>query len=459
MSERLPPMGPLDIGALSPEAMHALVTGRRWFAESAEPVTSVTPVVAATLRTSDPALALVIAEVRFANGQHDLYQLLLGEGSDEPDGVRLTDGLRVRDALDHPEVPLALVGLTIRDAEVAAGDGFVRFHPVPGNAPRPAIKARPLGRDHSNSGVVADERLFIKVYRRLLAGPSPELELLRHLGDQDFAHVPALAGWWAYEGSRIETTLGILQDFLPDATDGFDAARASAGSGSTDPRFVESLGRLGTVTAALHLALADDRNDASFAREELGPETISLMAATLDERRSGFMLEPSDTDLAMTVEALRSRLRGINHPRLPGWAIRIHGDFHLGQALLQGSEWFLVDFEGEPLREPGERRRKRSPLRDVAGLLRSIDYAAATASVIDGAPVHPDWAAQGREGFRSAYLLGMSGAEILPAGTGVVDELIFLFEVEKVLYELDYERAHRPGWVEIPLRGLRALAA
>ena len=451
MSERL-------LGGVSPEAIHALVTGRRWFAESAEPVASVTPLVTATLRERGPALVLVIAEVRFANGQHDLYQLLLGEGSDEPDGVPFADGLVVRDALDHPEVPLSLVGLAIGNVVVAAGDGFVRFRAAVGNPPAPVRVARLLGRDHSNSGVVADERLFIKVYRRLLAGPSPELELLRHLGGRGFAHTPQLAGWWAYEGPLIETTLGILQDFLPDARDGFDAARASAATGLPDPEFAASLGELGAVTALMHRALADDRDDPAFSPERLGPETISLMAATLDERLAGFTVDPADSDLGLAVETLRSRLRAVNHPRFPGWAIRIHGDFHLGQALRERGIWYLVDFEGEPLREPGERRRKRSPLRDVAGLLRSIDYAAATASVVDGAPVHPNWASDGRAAFRSAYLHGMHGTDILPAGASVVDELIYLFEVEKVLYELDYERAHRPDWAEIPLRGLRALA-
>lgn len=443
---------------LSVEAIEALVTGRRWFSASEEPVISVTPLAIARI-FEDPRLTLLVAEVRHANGQHERYQLLLSDPPPGQPGVVLGDGLPVVDAVDRPEIAGQLLSLIAAQAECAATDGVFRFASGGDPALTTPGEVHSLGRDQSHSALIADGQLFVKIYRRLLPGPSPELEILRHLQTVGFAAVPDVSGWWAYGDGVTETTLGVVLQYLHDPADGVDLAKASAATGTRDEAFAVSMGQLGTVTAALHRALADDRGNLAFTPEPLGSETVPLLTATLDDALARVALLRDATDMAATAEALRGRLRALDHPPDAGMAIRTHGDLHLGQTLLSRDGWYLVDFEGEPLRDHGERRRKRSPLRDVAGLLRSIDYAATSAEREDGARVHPDWAPNCRSHLLSAYRAGMRGADILPDGLRVVEELLFLFEVEKVLYELDYDRAHRPGRVEIALGGLRALAA
>jgi trehalose synthase-fused probable maltokinase len=153
---------------------------------------------------------------------------------------------------------------------------------------------------------------------------------------------------------------------------------------------------------------------------------------------------------------VRDRLSLLSHVGAGGKLIRHHGDLHLGQTLLAPDRWIVLDFEGEPARPLLERRRKRSPLRDVAGMLRSFAYAASAAELLRGVPAPADWEERARSAFLDAYLQTVEPA-LLPAGRPATDKLLAIFELEKAVYELRYELNNRPDWVPIPVAGIARL--
>jgi trehalose synthase-fused probable maltokinase len=314
-----------------------------------------------------------------------------------------------------------------------------------------------MGAEQSNSSVVLDERFVLKAYRRLGAGPNPELEILRFLTERDFPHIAALRGWYAHTGRLIDATLGIVQDFLAGATDGWDLALADL---REDPqRFVARARALGEVTGRLHTALGSDTQDPAFAPEDTSAEALGLLTATVDEEIERVFLDlPDDREDLAPIrgrgEEVRERLRMLTQVGSAGRVIRHHGDFHLGQVMhTADADWVVLDFEGEPARTLIERRRKRSPLRDVAGMLRSFAYAASASDLLHGAPAPAGW----EDEVRAAYLDGYveeTDQSLLPPGRAAVERLLSVFELEKAVYELRYELDNRPDWVKIPVAGI-----
>jgi maltokinase len=226
-------------------------------------------------------------------------------------------------------------------------------------------------------------------------------------------------------------------------------------------RFLERLGRLGEVTGAMHAALASDSTDPDFAPEDPSGEALALLVATVDEEIEAVFLElpedePAVVPIAGRGEEVRERLRVISHVGDVGRVIRTHGDYHLGQALCADEDWVVLDFEGEPARSLPERRRKRSPLRDVAGMLRSFAYAASASELLHGVRPAADWEARARERFLDGYLVTVERG-ILPGSTGAFDRLLTVFELEKAVYELRYELNNRPDWIGIPVAGIQRL--
>jgi len=335
----------------------------------------------------------------------------------------------------------------------------VRFHrSAPVDLP-PADEVAPLGAEQSNSSIVFDETLVLKCYRRLEPGESPELEMVRFLSDHGFAHVPELLGWYAYRGASMDATLGVAQRFVRGGRDGWEHALERL---ATDPgRLLGELRDLGRVIAELHSALGSDTQDADFAPESKGAENLDLVIATIDEEiRDVFQQLPESDELVEPIigreAALRERLAATQHLDDLGMAIRVHGDLHLGQALLDAEgRWMIIDFEGEPARSLRERRRRRSPLRDVAALLGSVSYAAAATRRL-GVDVPPAWEQEARAGTLEAYLAHVDAA-LLPAGADATATLLGLFELEKAVYELRYELNNRPDWIGIPVAGITRL--
>ena len=244
-----------------------------------------------------------------------------------------------------------------------------------------------------------DEELILKVFRRLEAGINPELELLRFLTEHGFENIAQLVGWYAYSGRPMDATLGILQRFVPGGRDGFELALDAICDDSE--AFVTSLHRLGEVTGHMHTLLGSEIDDPAFAPESPSSESLGLLTAAIDDEiESVFVDLPDDNDDVAPIrgrgEEVRDRLRLWTQFGGTGQVIRHHGDFHLGQTLWADGDWVILDFEGEPARSLPERRRKRSPLRDVAGMLRSFSYAASAAKLLRGCEPPDGWEQRAR---------------------------------------------------------------
>jgi maltokinase len=455
-----------DLGFLDEAAVREFVLGRRWFGAKTREVVSASVLAAVPLRSAAPLLVVALVEVRFQPGTHEVYQLPVGfrpaaEGWDDAVIGKAGDWIAY-DALADPLLCSELVHLVRGSSTVQAQEGALSFRPVDGFAvPAPELEARPLGAEQSNSSVVFGEELILKAYRRLEPGVNPELELLRFLTERDFPNVAGLLGWYEYAGRLMDATLGILQEYVPGESDGWRFALASL---ADDPDgFLRRARRLGEVSGMLHAALASDGADPHFAPEEPSAEALSLLTATVDEEIEQVFLDLPEEEALEPIlgrgEEVREQLRQLSHIAAAGRVIRTHGDYHLGQVLWTGQDWIVIDFEGEPARGLPERRRKRSPLRDVAGMLRSFSYAASAASITLGVEPPPNWEEQAREEFLGGYLPVLEGTGLLPPGEEAVERLLSVFELEKAVYELRYELDNRPDWVQIPVAGIARLLA
>jgi trehalose synthase-fused probable maltokinase len=427
------------------------VTEQRWYGAKSRAVSHSEILDSVVLRTAEPQFALALVEMRYETGAHDIYQLIyaLRAGALEPD------------ALEEPAAARELVhamraGLTLHGVE-----GVIEFRPVEGFAGlgRELLDARTVGTEQSNSSIVFDDELILKVFRRLEPGINPELEMLRFLTEHGFGNIAALGGWYAYSGGPLAATLGILQRFVRDGQDGWELALNAIGS---DPEgFLGRLRRLGEVTGEMHAVLASDSSDPSFTPETPSAESLGLLTATVDEEIERVFLTLPDEDerLAPIIgrgEEVREQLRMLTHAGATGKVIRTHGDYHLGQTLWIEHDWVVIDFEGEPARSLTERRRKRSPLRDVAGMLRSFAYVSTVASLVRGHEVPEDWEEQARGQFLEGYLETVD-TSLLPPGQLALERLLAVFELEKAVYELRYELDNRPDWVRIPVAGIQRL--
>jgi trehalose synthase-fused probable maltokinase len=429
------------------QAVIEYVTKQRWYGAKSRSVTHSEALDSVELRTTEPQFTLELVEMRYDTGAHDIYQLL--HGNTEIDG------------LEHPAAARELVhamraGLTLQGAE-----GTVEFRPVEGFAGlgRELLDARPVGGEQSNTSLVFDDELILKVFRRLEPGINPELEMLRFLTEHGFANIAALGGWYAYSGGPLSATLGILQEFVRNGEDGWELALEEIAS--APERFLARLRRLGEVTGEMHTVLGSDSNDPAFSAETPSVESLGLLTATVDEEiESVFLSLPEDDEqLAPIVgrgEEVREQLRMLTYAGATGKIIRTHGDYHLGQTLWSEGDWVILDFEGEPARPVTERRRKRSPLRDVAGMLRSFAYAAIAAELLHDTPAPDGWEEEARAQFLEGYL-ETADPTLLPSGSLAIERLLTVFELEKAVYELRYELDNRPDWVRIPVAGIQRL--
>ena len=434
-------------------ALIEYVTRQRWYGAKSRTVIASDVLETVVIRQAEPQLTLALVELRFDTGAHDLYQLLFS-GSDEDGQI---DGLAEDAGLARELVSAMRAGLTVQGAQGAA-----EFHPAEdftalGRGELGA--ARLVSSEQSNSSIVFDDALILKVFRRLEPGINPDLEMLRFLGEHGFRNTPALGGWYEYSGGPLAATLGLLQEYVADGIDGWELALDEL----TDApeRFLDRLGPLGEVTAQLHTALGSDQNDPAFAPEDPSVESLGLLTATVDEEIARVFLSlPEDDERLEPIlgrgEEVREQLRMLTHAGSAGRVIRTHGDYHLGQTLISGDDWVVLDFEGEPARTLVERRRKRSPLRDVAGMLRSFAYAATAAELTRDADVPNDWEERARARFLGSYLDTVDPA-LLPPGDAAIDRILSVFELEKAVYELRYELDNRPDWVGIPVAGIERL--
>jgi maltokinase len=421
------------------------VTSQRWFGSKTRDVSRAEVIDRAMLREAEPRLELQLVGIRFDTGTHETYQLLTDEGLD---------------ALADPRHLRELVHMLRGGVRLPADNGIVEFGSVEGFAglAHELREARPIAAEQSNTSIVFDDELILKVFRRLEAGINPELELLRFLTERGFANIPQLAGWYAYSGRPMDATLGILQQYVAGGRDGWELAFETMADRSE--WFLSQVRRLGEVTGRMHALLGSDNDDPNFCPEQTSGESLGLLTATVDEEIESIVLDlPDDSPELEPIrgrgEEVRERLRLLTNLGGVGRVIRHHGDFHLGQTLWSQDDWVILDFEGEPARSLPERRRKRSPLRDVAGMLRSFAYAASAAPLLHDVEPPEGWERRARAEFLDGYRATVDPT-LIPSGPAM-DKLLQVFELEKAVYELRYELNNRPGWVNIPVAGIQRL--
>jgi maltokinase len=311
-----------------------------------------------------------------------------------------------------------------------------------------------LSVEQSNSSVIVDETAMLKVFRRISPGRNPDVEVLGALSPEYADIVPRLFGWLSTDS---ESPLGgcdlaILQAFLRTATEGWESARASVRDLLAEPDvpadeaggdFAGEAERLGVATRQVHDGMARLLPSGTW-----GPPELAVLADYLSLRfERAAQLVPELTERREAVAEHYDAVRALTGP-VP--VQRIHGDLHLGQTLRTSIGWKLIDFEGEPARPLAERTQLDSPMRDVAGMLRSFDYAAQSVLVQVGVTDEAEGAATAwTDRNRDAFLRGYG-----PLG-GADDELLLrAYEVDKAVYETLYEALHRPSWLHIPLRAL-----
>jgi maltokinase len=446
--------------ALDEEELRDWVQRQRWYASKARHVAGIEIVESITLR-DDPLLVLALVQTRFATGTHELYQLPLAlrPPDDLPRGesIARTDGWAVYDALAEPEQAIELLRRIESTDDITTADGQFSFHQFDGVEPRLSADTgvRLMGVEQSNSSIVFDDTVVLKVFRKLEPGVNPELEILRFLTWRGFPNIAPLHGWYDYEGQAFQSTLGVAQSFLPDAIGGWELALDELWS--APEMFLERLGSLGTVTAELHTVLASDATDPAFSPEEPSQEALGLLTATIDEDIQRIFLDLPDSETLAPIagrgQDVRERLAARAQVGVSGRVIRTHGDYHLGQTLYTPRGWVIIDFEGEPARPLPERRQKRSPLRDVASMLRSFAYVTSAIHIQRNRRAPADFEQRARERFLEHYFAAVDPT-LMPGGEAVINNLLSIYELEKAIYELRYELNNRPDWISIPVAGI-----
>jgi maltose alpha-D-glucosyltransferase/alpha-amylase len=393
----------------------------------------------------------------------------------------------------------ALVGAIGAGRAVPATQGTLRFvptraYPEIAGADTAALEIGRAEGQSSNTVVTLGERLFLKGYRRLQPGINPEVEIGRFLTEvARFPNCVPLAGMLEHAApDGTVTTLALLQAYLENDGDGWsytldylerflDGRRTATEPVPEDAHggYLALVQTLGTRTAELHRALARQTGDPAFDPEPFGPDDLedwkrrvreelqtTLAAVEARRREMTVPVRLDAQELLGARERIVARIAAAAAPRSGTLKTRLHGDYHLGQVLLVKNDFLIIDFEGEPGRTAAERRAKHWPLRDVASMLRSFDYARWTAlrRVAQGdeeaarlEPLATGWADEAQGAFLGAYERALQGTGLVVAFEEVRD-LLALAELEKVLYELRYELGNRPGWVGIPLAGVLALA-
>ena len=476
------------------QALARWLPAQRWFAGKGRPITGVqitsdTELAAgggqARASGDQPALRHLIVAVtqgqaRAPGADADHYQILVGLRASLParlEHARIgvaSDGRSAYDALHDTE----LARLLLRGIAQQQVIGPVRFARVTGgrldggplaDGPLSArVLASGAGPDSlvltgelSNTSLVYGEEAILKVFRRVAPGPNPDLEVSAALGRLGARHVAEPFGWMeAGEGGEF-TILGILSRYLRAASDGWSLAATSVRDLYAQPDtsaaeaggdFAGEAHRLGTATAEVHRDLVT-----AFGAGELPARAADGLAGPMQHRLADALTAvPALGEYTAMLTAAYAELAGLDEPvRVQ----RIHGDYHLGQVMRTQTGWVVLDFEGEPAVPLAARRAASSPLRDVAGMLRSFDYAARH-QLLDrpgrAALERParDWVRRNREAFCAGY------AEVGGAADPRKHEVLLrAFELDKAVYEVMYEARNRPSWLPIPLDSLAAMAA
>ena len=509
------------------EVLPAYLRTRRWFRGKAREVSSVGVVQALPVAVGAREVLVTLVEVRYLDRDSEIYVMAIGFAETErarsmtasdPDSILLSirnRGVLYEAATDEAFVNVLIDGVGRRRRWRGKGGDLVgsrtrSFGELRGtDGP---LRATALRGEQTNTSVNLGDRLLLKLFRKLEPGVNPDLEIGRHLTERtSFRQVPLLAGGLEFRGRQGEPmTVAVIHQFVPSEGDAwgytvnalsqyFERAlvpraqpgEAELGSGSLFDRahadlpslieesagaYLDNARLLGQRTAELHLALAEDNENPALSpepftalyRRSLYQSLRSLARTTFDLLRRRQTSLPEDArEQARAVlgseEQLLRQVRAVLDRKVRISRIRIHGDYHLGQVLFTGKDFVIVDFEGEPSRSLSERRFKRAALRDVAGMIRSFEYAAEYA--IRRGPGRPEdvpilrpwaraWHRWASALFLRGYLNTASDAPFLPRSREDASALLDFYLLDKAVYELRYELNSRPDWVGIPLAGI-----
>jgi maltokinase len=440
-------ISPDDIVSLLPD----FLPRQRWYGAADRELAVIAVNTFDVLRDEWPMLAWLLADVGFEDGDTATFQIpvglrpleqterfLEGKGRSFLGDIDTDEGpALVYDALVDPELALALVRHIAPDENVS--------------------RVRPLNVEQSNTSVVYDERLIMKLFRRVAEGPNPDVEMTEALAVQGFTNISAPVAAWRRDGRD----LAVVRQFLDGGTVGWQLALTSLRDvydSHLDPAeaggdFGPEAARLGRITAEMHLALA----------KALGTETgdargwANTMRANLARSRAR----------ALDAKLIAAAYDDLSNVRDPGRSMRIHGDYHLGQTMRTNDGWYVLDFEGEPALPLDERRALSSPLRDVAGMLRSFHYAAEVGLVERGQSSDEDelhtlgrrWEQHVSDAFCTEYFATDGIDELVPGNDEDRRRVLDAFALSKAVYEVGYELAHRPDWAHIPLEAVHRLVA
>jgi maltokinase len=397
----------------------------------------------------------VVVEVEQGD-RSEPYQLLVGRRTHPPEisstsWIGAVGDLNAYEASGDLDVTGVLLDLMAREGRV----GSLVFEHEPGVELETGLRARPITSEQSNTSLVYGGQYILKLFRKLTPGKNKDLLLHRALQGVGSKHIAQVLGSITGDLDGEPTTVGMLQQFVADAVDGWAMATTSVRDLMAAPELhAEEVGgdfageaeRLGRAVAEVHADLA----------EALGTEPVD---ADELERSMKAMLDRLDTvagrvpELAAHAPGLRTAFETLRTLPVDSVTMQyIHGDLHLGQVLRTVTGWLLIDFEGEPAAPVEERHALRSPLRDVAGMLRSFDYAAQ--QMLVGQPDEPALAQRAMEWSqrnRAAFCEGYAAVAADPRDQG---ELLRAFELDKAVYEVSYEHANRPDWLGVPLASI-----
>lgn len=482
------------------EQIGAYIVKQRWSGAIGSTVTDVR--IADAVRIDDIAAAtyFTVTRVQFDNTVERDYALPLGYRQvGDPLAERAPDFMIgplpgagdahfLYDAIGDPDYIRWLWRAVHRELQVATAVASLCFTVFDANALERDLEPplRILGVEQSNTALILGEETFLKHLRRVEPGPSQELEMLSALRRAGYTHLAPLQAAATYQPRGADPSPVVLvQPFLHNGTEGWTMALTSLRSlyaeveelsamGNAGDRqtaveehgadFAPEAARLGTVVAEMHRALATPALGDDFAPEPVTEADLMQWSAEMTAELDALLARPAEVlePVRRHRDAIARVFAAVSDLEPSGVRTRVHGDLHLGQSLRTDSGWIILDFEGEPDRSPAQRRRRTSPLIDVAGMLRSFDYAAAVALSERLLPESADWegmlaygdtwSAASRESFWTAYLEA-AGDGLLPDAAAAAT-LSRAFEMQKAVYETVYELGHRPSWAPIPIRFL-----
>ena len=456
---------------LETEALPNYLLHRRWFASKDKAIESVHLARVEKFTMANGAVLLTEIEVHLP-GRTERYQLPLGLAWDDEQASPLIEQLAVArvehegrlgyltDAFALDILPLGLMAALHENA--ATGAVHCTATPALAQVTLPEnLTIRRISAEQSNSSLILGNAVIMKIIRRVMQGINPEVEMLRYLTEHGYASTPPLLGEISRQDGDIPQSMIVVQRFVANEGDAWEyTLKYLTESGDSLEDYAIFARAIGTRLAQLHEVLAKPTAEQEFNPQLASAQDVQAWAAGARAQLSLAFTTlrqindplPDAAFVLQHADALANVVTDLAQSGMGSLQTRIHGDFHLGQVLVSENDAYIIDFEGEPAKPLEYRRAKSSPLRDVAGLLRSFDYAVAAA----GSP-QLRFVLQMSEAFLSAYhaVERQASSRWLQHKSGLLD----LFLLEKSAYEICYEAANRPAWLAIPLRGFAEIAA